>query len=295
MVLFTVMVIAFLLGLLGIIFGSFVNALVWRTHEQSVIASNVDVHKGKESKAKGEKTLTAAELSIVRGRSMCPECHHTLAAKDLVPVLSWLWLRGKCRYCGAKIQDSPLVELVTGALFVTSYVAWPYDFHGVALLQFVFWLAFLIGFVALAVYDLRWFLLPDKLVLPLTGLAVLQVIIVAVWQHSLSSLWMPAFGAAIIFGLFWLLYQVSRGAWIGGGDVKLAIILGLLAGTPLRALAVIFFASLIGTIVSIPQLMKGRQGLTQRIPFGPSLLLATVIAVLWGARIGSWYQSLVIR
>jgi len=289
------MVIVFLLGLLGIIFGSFVNALVWRTHEQSVIATKTGARKGKGSKAKGGKALTAAELSIVKGRSMCSECHHVLAAKDLVPVLSWLWLKGKCRYCGAKIQDSPLVELATGILFAVSYVAWPYDFKGAELLQFVFWLAFLVGFVTLAVYDLRWFLLPDKLVFPLTGLAALQVVIVAVWEHSFSSLWMPACGAAIIFGLFWLLYQVSKGTWIGGGDVKLAIILGLLAGTPLRALGVIFFASLIGTVASIPQLMKGRQGLTQRIPFGPSLLLATVIAVLWGARIGSWYQSLVIR
>jgi len=273
------------LAVFGIIFGSFVSALVWRMHEQAELA-------GKKGKAAAKRRN---ELSIVKGRSMCPHCGHELAAKDLIPVISWLCLRGKCRYCGARIPDSPLVELATGLLFAVSYIAWPYDMHGVGLFLFACWLVFLVGFVALAVYDLRWYLLPDRLVFPLTGLGVVQVVVVAIWQHSLSDLWMPAAGAVVIFGLFWLLYQVSAGSWIGGGDVKLGIVLGLLAGTPLRSLAVIFFASLAGTILSLPQLFKGREGLTRRIPFGPSLLLAVIVMVLWGTSIVDWYQRLIIR
>jgi prepilin signal peptidase PulO-like enzyme (type II secretory pathway) len=273
------------LGLLGIIFGSFVNALVWRLHEQSKL-------HGKSGKKNRERLKS---LSILKGRSMCPTCDHELGPLDLIPVMSWLLLRGKCRYCKARIPDSPFVELLTGLLFVLSYASWPHPFNSVGLFVFVFWLVFLVGFVALAMYDFFWFLLPDKIVLPLIGLAVVQVIVVAIWSHTISSILQPAMGALVIFGLFWMLYQVSKGNWIGGGDVKLAIILGLLAGTPLRALTVIFFASLAGTLVSLPQLVRGRAGLVQRIPFGPSLLLATIIVVLYGSRLTTWYQGLVLR
>lgn len=269
----------------GLIFGSFVNALVWRLHEQA----KLNRKKGGAARKRRE------ELSISKGRSMCPHCGHELAAKDLVPVLSWLWLRGKCRYCHKPIPDSPIVELLAGTLFAMSYASWPHGFHGAGLFQFICWLAFLVGFVALTVYDLRWYILPDKIVFPLIGLAVVQVVVLAVLHHTFADLWQPVAGATVIFGLFWILFQVSGGSWIGGGDVKLALVLGALAGSPFRALTVIFFASLAGTLFSIPELLKGKQGLTRRIPFGPSLLLATYIVVLYGDPISQWYQSLVLR
>jgi prepilin signal peptidase PulO-like enzyme (type II secretory pathway) len=278
----TVMIIA-IIAVLGVILGSFVNALVWRLHEQSELIGK----KGEETEQRRH------DLSISKGRSMCPHCEHTLAAKDLVPVLSWVWLRGKCRYCKAPISwQYPLVELLTGVLFLGSYLAWPLAFQGVWLMQFVIWLVCLVGFVALAVYDLHWFELPDKIVFPLIALASADVLVSAVWERSFTVLWQSAVAAVLIFGLFWVLYQASRGAWIGGGDVKLAIVLGLLVGTPLRACLVIFFASLIGTIVSLPTLAKGKKGLTAHIPFGPYLLLATVIVVVYGASIISWYQNM---
>jgi len=277
--------IIFGLALLGAIFGSFVSALVWRLHEQAALA-------GRKGKAAVKRRK---ELSMVKGRSMCPHCGHVLSAKDLVPVFSWMWLRGKCRYCGAKIPDSPITELLMAVLFILSYIAWPYTMSGVGLFEFIVWLAFLVGFVALAVYDLRWFLLPNRVVFPLVALAVVQVVILAVWRHSLNNVWMPFMGAVVLSGLFWCLYQFSDGRWIGGGDVKLAIVLGLLAGTPFKALTVIFLASVAGTLASIPQLTRGKEGLTQRIPFGPSLLLATLIVVLWGTPVATWYQSLVLR
>jgi prepilin signal peptidase PulO-like enzyme (type II secretory pathway) len=226
---------------------------------------------------------------------MCPDCHHTLAAKDLVPVLSWLWLRGRCRYCHKPISwQYPAVELLTGLLFALSYVSWPHLFHGVGLFQFVVWLICVVFFVALAVYDLHWFLLPDRLVFPLTVLVGLQVLVSAVWLHSFAALWQPVVGAGLIFGLFWVLYQISKGQWIGGGDVKLAVALGLLAATPFRAFMVIFFASLLGTVVSIPLLARGKQGLKLHIPFGPYLLAATYIVVLYGAHISTWYQTFLL-
>src|SRR5580700_9634934 len=114
------------LAVLGLCLGSFVNALVWRLHEQSNPKQKT---KNKKQKA---KQLSANELSILRGRSMCPDCHHQLAAKDLVPVISWLDLRGKCRYCHRPISiQYPLVELATAGLFVFSYFFWPLAFNGV--------------------------------------------------------------------------------------------------------------------------------------------------------------------
>ena len=95
----------------GLCLGSFVNALVWRLREQE---------RQLEKKKPNKKYLV--ELSIAKGRSMCPDCHHTLASKDLIPVLSWLSVGGKCRYCRKSISTQyPLVELATAALFVLSY------------------------------------------------------------------------------------------------------------------------------------------------------------------------------
>jgi prepilin signal peptidase PulO-like enzyme (type II secretory pathway) len=274
-----------LLGTLGVIFGSFVNALVWRMHEQEELV-------GKKGKAAQERRQA---LSISRGRSMCTHCGHELAAKDLVPVLSWLSLGGRCRYCHAAISvQYPLVEIVTGALFALSYVWWPLPLHGVGLFQFILWLVFVVGFVALAVYDIRWFLLPDRIVLPLALLAALQVIVVALWTGDWAKLYEPLLALAIIFGLFWGLFQLSKGRWIGGGDVKLAVCLGLLAATPACAFLVIFGASLLGTLASAPLLAHGKQGLRRHIPFGPYLLAATFIVVLWGGSIVHWYQNLIL-
>jgi prepilin signal peptidase PulO-like enzyme (type II secretory pathway) len=227
---------------------------------------------------------------------MCPDCEHELAAKDLIPVISWLTLDGRCRYCRKPISwQYPVVEIVTGALFALSYVWWPLSLHGVNVQEFVVWLGCIVAFMALAVYDLRWFLLPDRIVLPLIVIVALSVAGRYLSAHDLSHLWEPTTGAAIIAGLFWLLWKISDGAWIGYGDVKLAIVLGLLAGTPAKAFLVIFLASLIGTIVSIPLLMKGKKGLKLHIPFGPYLLSATFIVVLYGSTIIDWYERLLIK
>lgn len=269
-----------MLALLGLIFGSFVNALVWRLHEQEEMAA-----KPKKAGKKRQR-----DLSIMRGRSMCPNCGHELAAKDLVPVLSWLSLGGKCRYCGRPISwQYPLVELMTALLFVYSYVHWPLGFSGSGLLQFIVWLFFVVMFMALGVYDLRWFLLPNRMVYPLLGVAVIEALAVAVLDHDLVGIWQPFAAAAIISGLFYALYQLSGGNWIGGGDVKLAVVLGLLAATPGRALLLIFLASLIGTVVTLPLALQNRRKLQMQIPFGPFLLLATSVVVLFGSTITNWY------
>jgi leader peptidase (prepilin peptidase) / N-methyltransferase len=279
------MVIA-MLGVLGVVFGSFVNAWVWRLHEQEEL-------EGKKTKAAEARRK---RLSITKGRSMCPYCEHELGAKDLVPVVSWLALHGRCRYCRKPISwQYPVVEIITGALFALSYVWWPVGFNAAQVFAFVVWLGCVVAFMALALYDLRWFLLPDQIVLPLIVVVAVSVMVQFMWRHDLAHLWEPVIGASVIGGLFWLLWRVSDGKWIGYGDVKLSIVLGLLAGTPAKAFLVIFLASLLGTIVSIPLLAKGRAGLKLHIPFGPYLLAATVVVVLYGSLIIDWYERLLIK
>jgi prepilin signal peptidase PulO-like enzyme (type II secretory pathway) len=225
---------------------------------------------------------------------MCPDCHHELAPKDLVPVFSWLWLRGKCRYCHKSISwQYPVVELLVALLFVLSYLCWPLGFGAVGVFSFVLWLIFLTAFVALGVYDLRWFILPDRIIYPLIGLALIEVIVRATifsggWQLVITAFW----GIFFLAGLFCSLYVLSKGAWIGFGDVKLAIVLGLLVGGPLMALALIFLASVFGSLVAIPLLINGRAKATTQIPFGPFLLVSTIIIVLSGTSFSNWFNNL---
>ena len=248
---------------LGLIFGSFINAFVWRFHE------------GRD---------------WVSERSECPHCHHVLAAQDLVPVLSYVLLKGKCRYCKKSIPDKPWPEIVLPILFVGSYLLWPLNFDKAGVVTMAFWLVFLVAFVALTMYDLKWYLLPNKIVYPLVGLAALQVIVVAVLSGSAwHDIMMAIAGALTLSGIFFLLFWISDGAWIGGGDVKLAIVLGLLAGTPLRAVLVLFLASLVGTLASIPVILRNKTMRHLKVPFGPFLIAGIILVQLFASAILSWY------
>lgn len=263
--------------LLGLCFGSFVNALVWRLHEQSL--------------PKKKRVASDKELSIASGRSMCPHCQHTLAWYDLLPVLSWLSVRGRCRYCHKSISwQYPVVEVGTALLFLASYIWWPTALDSSGIWLLIVWLASLVGLVALIVYDIKWMLLPNRIVFPLTGIAAAGVLGNAFLTHNgLHSLLMALASLAIAGGIFYVLFQISNGTWIGGGDVKLGFVLGLLIARPAEAFLMLFFASILGLIFSLPVVIFKRSKLSSKIPFGPFLIAATVIVKLFGTGIVSWY------
>jgi len=268
--------IALFLFIVGLCIGSFINASVWRLHKQSTLKKKSDKQK----------------YSISRGRSMCDVCGHQLAAKDLIPVVSWLSLGGKCRYCKNSISpEHPLIELLTAVLFLGSYLWWPWSFDTKGIVLYIFWLVFLSGFVALTVYDLKWFLLPDKIVRPLFVLALVQVLLlVTIFGGGKDSLLNAFWGLLIGGGLFYTLFQVSGGKWIGGGDVKLGGMLGLLIGGPAASLLLLFLASFLGTIVAIPLLVTGKAKRDTHLPFGPFLIAAAIIVYVFGASIIAWYH-----
>jgi len=259
------LMIAFVLGWLGLAFGSFINALVWRLRHKK---------------------------DWVKGRSECTHCHHTLQVKDLIPILSWLWLRGKCRYCNKKIEDSPLVELFTAGAFALSYLAWAEGFEGLGLLRFVLWLPLLVILIALAVYDIRYMELPDRL----TGAAAVTVIghlliRLVIFDGRIDALTSAVLGFLTFGGLFYVLFQISSGRWIGGGDVKLGFVMGVWLGGILPNLLVIFIASLLGTAIAILLLITGRASLKTKIPFGPLLIIAIFTVQLYGERLVDFYKS----
>lgn len=269
------------LVLLGLCLGSFVNALVWRLRQQERPA-------GKRSKAESRK------YSILQGRSMCPHCKHELAAKDLVPVASWLWLGGKCRYCRKPISAQyPLVEAAGAGLFAASYAFWPVSLHasGWQIVVFGLWLLVLVGLLALLVYDLHWMLLPNRLMLP-TGIvaALLTCVEVASAVHPAKALLDTALGVVVGGGIFYVIFQLSKGRWIGGGDVKLGLLLGLVVASPGKSLLVILLASVLGTLVALPLLLSKRLRATSTIPFGPFLIAAAIVTVLFGSDIIHWYS-----
>jgi prepilin signal peptidase PulO-like enzyme (type II secretory pathway) len=269
----------------GLCLGSFVNALVWRLHEQET----------EHAKKKSNKQRLQ-DLSISKGRSMCPHCGHELSAWDLIPVLSWVFLRGKCRYCRAPISiQYPVAELITAALFVVSYLWWPYDLHGLHVAAFVLWLPILTGLMALVVYDLHWMLLPNRIMYPLGVFAgVFAVITIAAADEPVRALVMTLLAVALGGGIFYVLFQISGGKWIGGGDVKLGWLLGLLVGTPALSFLFIFAAALLGTLYTLPLLLKGSLKVTKAIPFGPFLIAGAIIAQLYGTDIIDWYKRFFI-
>lgn len=264
---------------LGLCLGSFTNALVWRVHEQS--------------KPKKKRVAKDKELSIVKGRSMCPHCQHTLAWYDLVPVLSWLSLGGKCRYCRKPIGwQYPLIEVLTAVTVVLSYVYWPTALQGAQYALFALWLVMLVGFMALIIYDVRWMLLPDRMVFPMQGIAAIFAAITLLSGHHIvhDSLWL-LLSVACSAGLFYVLHSVSDGKWIGGGDVKLGVVIGLVLADPAKSFLMLFIASVLGTAIAIPMFLGGKARSDTKLPFGPLLIIATIIVYLFGASMIAWYRQ----
>ena len=192
----------------GLCLGSFANALVWRVHEQAQGRLQVtgSRFKGKRQTTTKKIGKRSVNLSIVEGRSVCTDCGHELAAKDLIPVLSWLSSGGKCRYCHKKVSvQYPIVEIATAMLFVASYVFWPYQLTAGSgqLVAFGLWLLILTGLMALLVYDLRWYLLPNRIVYPLTVLAGCMALIqVAVAPEPASAVIDTALSVFVGGGIF---------------------------------------------------------------------------------------------
>lgn len=228
-----------------------------------------------------------ADVSVRNDRSQCLSCGHELAWYDLLPLASWISTKGKCRYCQKKIGTfEPLIEISTSALFTAFTYAWLTSVGTQAgdLLLLVLWLVALTMLVILFAYDLKWFLLPDKIMFPLIGLATIIAFGTMVVQGGVvvSQLISTGVSMLILGGLYFVLWFVSKGGWVGFGDVKLGIALGLLLMDWKLAFLTLFLANLIGTIIVLPGLITGKLSRKTQVPFGPFLIVGFLLSITIG-------------
>ena len=251
--------------------------------------------------------------SVVGGRSRCPDCGHTLAWYDLVPLLSFVFLKGRCRYCDEKISwQYPLVELATGVLFVLpSFLS---SAFGLLNLSSVLCPLSSIFLVPIFVIDLKHGIIPNKLVFPAVGLVTSYRLLItgsrifSLYQNlkndvgglgqyllqtdffchharlELRPLLWTLLGSVFLFFCFFVLHSLFKGRALGGGDVKLAFLVGLIAGWPNMIVAV-FSAFLTGAVVSVILMTLGKKKFGETVPFGPFLVVGTYTALFWGEQI----------
>lgn len=239
--------------------------------------------------------------SILFNRSHCPKCRVVLKWYDLIPVLSFLIQKGKCRYCHKKISwQYPIVEIITGLLFlVVFFQFFPIpsrilDSFAIGTIFNTIYYFLIISFlIVIFVYDLKHYIIPDRIVYP-------AIIIAGIFNFSFDKLRMVSnvepqflifnqfsiFKFSILSALgasafFLALVLISKGKWMGLGDVKLAFLMGLILGWP-NILLALFLSFLSGSIIGIGLIIAGKKGIKSQIPFGPFLAGSTILVLLYG-------------
>lgn len=215
--------------------------------------------------------------SIVRPRSHCPKCSHTLSPLELIPVISYIMQGGKCRRCKAPVSPIyPLVELMTGLLFVVAplIIGWSAEL-------FIAWTLISLMIIVF-VSDFTYMLIPDKILLVFAIIFLGERIFL-----PLSPWWDSVAGAAVGFILLLFIAVISKGG-MGGGDIKLFTVIGLALGVKTVLLS-FFFATLFGALFGIIGLLLGKLEKGKPIAFGPYIGLGTLVAYFYGERIIVWY------
>ena len=284
------------LAWIGTILGSFGAASVWRLRAYQLKADKKAGEKIDKKEYTQLRPLT--EVSTKTDRSRCLHCGHNLAWFDLLPIISWLQLRGKCRYCHKKIGSFELLmELGVAAFFVVSFVYWPHALSSwIEIAQFLLWLIGGFGLSVLLAYDAKWFLLPNKVVFPLIGIAAASAVLTLLNSSDVVvTLYGIATSCLILSGVYYLLYVVSKGEWIGFGDIKLGLVLALLLADWRLAFLTLFLANVIGCLVVIPGMLSKKLTRKSHVPFGPMLIVAWAVAGLFGERLIDWYMQAVLQ
>jgi prepilin signal peptidase PulO-like enzyme (type II secretory pathway) len=241
------------------------------------------------------KKLT--KTSIINDHSQCLSCSYQLRWYDLIPLFSWLSLKGKCRKCHKQIGFfEPIMELGVAVFFVVSYVFWPYPLdNGLEIARLIIWLVAGVGLSILFVYDKKWFILPNPVSYTLIGIGIVNsFLIISADQDKVSVLLSIVGSALIMSGLYFVLYVISRGKWIGFGDIKLGLGLALLLADWRLAFIALFAANLIGCIIVLPAMIMGKLKRDSHVPFGPMLIAGTVVALFAGNYLVNLYFSFVV-
>lgn len=240
-----------LIFVFGLVVGSFINCVLYRLYKNQ---------------------------SFIGGRSYCPNCKRQLGFWDLIPVFSFLFLRGKCRYCRQKISwQYPFIELITALIFCLVY--WATGLNFLLLARNLFFSAVLI---IIFVFDLKYQLISDRIIIP-------AVIIAFLFNLFLKISWLNlVLGVIIGSSLFLIQYLISKGKWIGFGDIYLGFSMGAMLGWQKVILAIVL-GYFIGSITAIVLLVSKKETLKSKIALGPFLVVGACIALLYGEEILNWY------
>ena len=242
---------------LGLVIGSFLNVVIFRMDELK---------------------------TILNSRSHCPHCKQILQWYDLIPFISFVLLRAKCRYCGKSISwQYPLVEIGTGLTFLLLYLSF-----GLSLAAIFYMIVFSI-LVVVFVYDLKTELTPEIFV----WIALVLTFLGSSYFGNLGFMNM-IYGGLIGGGSLALLVYVSKEKWMGAGDIKIGIIQGLLVGLHLVVFG-LFLAFLLGSIAGLIYIKISKKTIKDSLPFAPFLILASFLTLLFGDIITSWYFGTFIR
>ena len=282
---------------------------------------------GSLSKALADRSLLNKSFW---GRSYCPSCKHKLSWYDLFPILSYLFQRGRCRYCHKKISlEYPLVEIVVGFLIAYLFYSYsaillnyqnPYSYF-IVIFELIFKVFIIVIFVIVFLTDLKKTIIPDRITYPaivISFFGLLFFYIYQIWfvyyslsQSPIGRYLLPPhsdyfkrhaidfgfdFLTSVVTGLglglfFLILILVTKGKGMGGGDLKLSLFIGLVFSFPL-ALVQLMLSFLLGSVVGVILLILRKKGFGQTIPFGPFLSLGGIITLFWGQKILDYYLSL---
>lgn len=225
--------------------------------------------------------IHTGDKGILFGKSACPHCNKKLKATELVPVFSYLFQLGKCKKCKGPISwHYPFLELSTGLLFLAIAA---FQFMPLAL-----FLAYILILIFIFFYDLLYQEIPDVVMLP-----AILIAFIGTFHHATVNVWDGLLGAGVLVFFFLLQIVISKGKWLGGGDLRIGAFMGLILGLKLTLVAV-FFGYLVGAIISVFLLITGKVNRKSMIAFGPFLVLGTLIALFYGSQIIDWYLNLIL-
>ena len=245
----------FLIFILGLIIGSFLNVVIYRL-------------------PRGE--------SLVYPPSHCTNCGHKLSPLELIPLISYIFLKGRCKSCGAKISIRyPLIELLTAIIFIINYI----NFSNLIVLTAGLLFSSLL--IVLAFIDFDHQILPDKLTLG----ALIIGLIFSLFRTDISFV-LSISGVLAAGGLLFIIAFLSKGG-MGGGDIKMMAMVGSFTG-PLTAVSAIFLGAIIALFAHLPGIISGQTGMKSKLPFGPFLALASFLLWIWGEEIFGLYLALVM-
>lgn len=256
------------LFILGISIGSFLNVLIARLPKNESI----------------------------NGRSHCDNCRKTLSWTDLIPLISFVLLKGKCKYCRSPLSyQYPIVEFLTGALFVFTYGIMNHELGIMGLATLLYYLFIVSSLIVVFFLDLKYGIIPDKIIFPAIIVSLVYISISTFYPLSsnvLPSIFNHLSSALGAFLFFLFIYLITRGRGMGLGDVKFSFVLGLTLGIWGTILA-LYIAFLTGGIIGIILILWKKKTLKNAVPFGPFLVVGFLISLFFSEQITQYFLALI--